>query len=240
MHDDQSETNELDQQYEMAAAEGGHPTKEQLLAIDLRVYDELAVYPADSIDWPLERKRVLFLQIAVKLGYPWGGVVYFTRQYFGPEIYRAPIALPALTPVDPFLPPPYDSRTTPAQWAREYDAASRAHRDSILKQIKEFHSYQIKKGTLKLFERERLDRGMGGQTKAAIADEERVNVWAALYFFSLFTEKRVSWADLATSYPGSRSSKNPVEAAKAKRKRADQIRKRVYALLQEIGLPVRK
>ena len=212
-------------------------TEAQLMAIDLSQYGELVAYPSSNgIDWDVERQKVLFLQTAVHLGFDFQTVVDFTRPYFG-ESLRAP-SEPVVKPLEipPFLPPPFDvARRTPGQWGKQADREWKQHRDEIVRQITTQRQEHIHQGVLKEFARRRQDRGVSGQDKNAIAAEQTAYEWAALYFFGIG-----SWSEIASWYPLASVSKNPVEAAKAHRKRAEQIRKRVALILEELGLQMRK
>lgn len=56
---------------------------ERILGVDLSVYDDLITFPAGGVDWPYERKKILFLQTALRCGVPWDDVVRLTAPYFG-------------------------------------------------------------------------------------------------------------------------------------------------------------
>src|SRR5579863_5572221 len=55
---------------------------DRLMAIDLSKYDDLVTYTTDR-DWPRERKKIRFLQTAVRLGYDPALVVKLTGGFFG-------------------------------------------------------------------------------------------------------------------------------------------------------------
>src|ERR1035438_7885134 len=44
--------------------------KARILEIDLSAYDELITYPVE-VDWPRERRKIIFLQTALRLAIPW-------------------------------------------------------------------------------------------------------------------------------------------------------------------------
>jgi len=90
----------------------------------------------------------------------------------------------------------------------------------------------IKKGTLKKFERLRQSPGTAGLKKNPIAEERTAYLWAVLTFVG------APAPEIAEMYPPPRGWQgNPTEVAAQKRKRADQIRKRVLQIFQELGLP---
>lgn len=238
---------------EVDAELGGHLTKEQLLAIDLTQYDELDAYVDTGIDWALERQKILFLQVTLENlpKYPWDFVVHCTRPYFG-QLLPPPVAPPAVTPVAGPLVPPFDSRQTPEHWATLCDTALQEYRESMLRQIRDWFQAQLDSGVLKKFDRPRKSVDVGGlrpselrrrlaQKKAPIADEREATLWASIYFFRAQMERPVSWAELADGFPlpnsrnGGSGARN---AAKRKRVRAEQIRRRVVAILNDLGLPM--
>ena len=228
-HEDKEEQDNL------VAERQGNLTKEQLLAIDLSEYDQLVTYLA-GIDWPLQRKKILFLQTAVRLSCPWLEIVQLTYPYFGQTLTPPFDPVVVLTDLKPFTPPPFDvARQTPGQWAVAADKAWNEHRTDILNQISEWRRTQIDQGVLKEFKRPRRHSGIGGLGKAAIAEERTAFEWAVHAFL------QVSWSRIAKQYPPLAGwHKNPVEASKQKRRRADQIRKRAQAILEDLGLRLRK
>lgn len=201
--------------------------KDRLMAVNLSGYDDLITYPPGR-DWPLERKKLLFLQTAVRLGVEWADVVRMTRPFFKRTLSE--LFLPVVVPVtigDPFFPPPYDiARQTPQDWMAKADLAWKKYRDGMAQQISDWRSALIARGKLKEFERRRKNSGVAGLKKAAIADERAAFEWAARRFFN-----DALWAEIAKLYP----SLNQPRA-----KRRDQIRKRSTAILKDLGLPVRK
>jgi hypothetical protein len=48
--------------------------RERILGIDLSVYDDLITYPAGGVDWPHERKKILFCQGARRNGSNFGAI----------------------------------------------------------------------------------------------------------------------------------------------------------------------
>lgn len=232
-----------EERYNALAARGGHLTSEQLSAIDLSWYDQLVTVPVVAnpvnIDVSLEHKKILFLQTAVRLGVPYHLVVKDTLPHFGNPL--TPFVLDAAVTLwepEPFEWPAFDvSRQTPGDWAAAADKAYKKRRDAIVGELSEWRNSQIKQGILKAVERHRQNsRAVAGPGKAAIADERMTFEWAVVYFFAAD-----SWTDLANTFPdNSIHPRNPLEAAQQRRKRADQIRKRVLLVLKELGLPVRK
>jgi hypothetical protein len=203
-------------------------TKERLMAIDLSQNDGLVTYPADR-NWPLERKKILFLQTAVRLGFDYSSkVVPMTRPFFGQTLNEPfePVVVPSEI-ADPFSPPPFDiARQTPQQWVTQANQEWEKYRDGIVHQISEWRRPLIERGELKEFDRPRKSSGIAGQKKVAIVDEHTAFEWAARYFFS-----DDSWADIAKRYP---------LPTQQRAKRRDQVRKRATAILGDLGLPVRK
>lgn len=204
-----------------------HITKDRLMAVDLSGYDDLVTYPTGR-DWPLERKKLLFLQTALRLGVEWDDVVRMTRPFF--ERRLSELFLPVVVPVgigDPFFPPPFDiARQTLQHWMKAADLAWKKYLDEMAHEILVWRNGLIARGELKEFERQRKNSGISGLKKTAIADERTAFEWAARHFFT-----NSSWADIAKLYP----SRNQPRA-----KRRDQIRKRSTTILKELGLPVRK
>jgi hypothetical protein len=201
--------------------------KDRLMAVDLSGYDGLITYPTGR-DWPLERKKLLFLQTAVRLRVEWDDVVRMTRPFFKRTLSE--LFQPVVVPMeigDPFFPPPYDiARQTPQHWMAEADLEWKKYRDGMAQQISDRRNALIARGELKEFERRRKNSGVAGLKKAAIADERTAFEWAARRFFT-----DALWAEIAKQYP----SPNQPRA-----KRRDQIRKRSTAILKDLGLPVRK
>lgn len=112
--------------------------KDRILFIDLGVYNVLVLQPA-AADWPRDRKRILFLQTALRLGVPWAVVVQLTRPYFGQILESPPII--GVSPIDPtpFSPPAFDiAHQTPEDWARCADEAWRTHRDAAVATLREW------------------------------------------------------------------------------------------------------
>ena len=231
----ETENGNKEEQYNLVAACQGYLTKEQLVAIDLSQYDQIVTYPG-GVDWPLERKKILFLQTAVRLGCPWCDVVQWTHPYFG-HVLRPPFD-PVVEPTDmqSFTPPPFDvARQTPGQWATAADEAWNEYRTGILCQISEWRRTQINQGALKELPRPRRSSGIQGLDKAAIAEEKTAFEWAVCAFLG------APWSIIARYYPPlSGWHKDPNAAAKQRRKRAGQIRKRVQAILGDLRLPLRK
>lgn len=203
-------------------------TKERLMAIDLGTYDGLVTYPAGR-NWPLERRKILFLQTAVRLGFDYiGKVVPMTHFFFGQTLSEP--FLPVVVPIeigDPFFPPPFDiARETPQQWVTKAKQEFNKHCDGIAQQISQWRGSLIASGKLKEFDRPRSSSGIAGQKKAGIADERTAFEWAARYFF---TDQ--SWADIGKHHP---------LPNQRKAKRRDQVRKRATRILKDLGLPVWK
>jgi hypothetical protein len=208
--------------------------KGRILGIDLSIYDELAVVPSGEVNWPLERKKVLFLQTALRCGVPWRLVVQFTQPHFGPTLESPPV--PVVGPIVPpsFTPPAFDiARQTPEDWARAADEAWTAYRQMTVLLFRDRC-----RGLVEV-ERPRRASGIAGQKKAPIPDEAEVVVWAVLAYFSASLSEPIGWSRLAEMYPLPDTPTCPApEVRRARRRRADQIATRVMALLTELGLPL--
>jgi hypothetical protein len=212
--------------------------KERILAIDLSIYDELVTYPA-GIDWPLERKKILFLQTALRLGVTWADVVQFTTPHFGTTLHSPPMPLVDPIQVPPFTPPAFDiARQTPDQWGASADQAWKTYLAMAADGLREQRQKFLDDGALKEFDRPRRTSRKASQKKAPIADELDRFMWAVVRFFSAQFGQPVKWADLADScpLPGVPQYPRP-PAIKAKRKRAEQIRHRIIKVLEDLGLP---
>jgi hypothetical protein len=219
-------------EYELLAKHHGHLRKEQLLAIDLSEYDRLRTYPSEGTDWQLMRDRVLFLQTAVRAGISWYEVAGRTIPHFGKTL-KPPFE--AVTqPLEPsaYQPPIYDhSRHTPAEWALEADAGWRQHRDKLLEVIQAEFEQLVASGELKVFNRPRVTRE--SSPKAAILDERTAYKMAVQKFFV-----GAKWAGLADEYPPHGGYRGrPTDKVRQKRRRANQIRMRIRAILKHVGLP---
>jgi hypothetical protein len=211
--------------------------KDRILSIDLTAWDEFITYPAGDVDWELARKKLLFLQTALRWDIPWGIVLPLTRPYFGQTLESPPISgVEPFTPT-PFTPPPFDiSRQTPEDWGRSFDEALEAYRKRTVLEIKEWRKKLIEEGALKERQRPRRSSGIAGQKKSPIPDEREVFTWAVVYFFS----SEITWTQLAEYFPPPNAPRQPAPvASKANRKRAHHIMTRVTALLQELGLALR-
>jgi hypothetical protein len=212
--------------------------KERILAIDLSIYDELVTYPAGS-DWPLERKKILFLQTALRLRIPWADVVQCTTPYFGTTLCSPPMPVVPLSKVPPFTPPAFDiARQTPDQWGASADKAWKTYLAMAANGLREQRQKFLNDGALKEFDRPRRSSCKASQKKAPIADEVDRFIWAVMRFFSAQFGQPMKWADLARywSLPGVRKHSGP-PAIQAKRKRAEQIRNTITKVLGDLGLP---
>ena len=219
--------------YEILASRLGLVTEGQLLGIDLKGYDQLRTYPTyDGTDWQRMRDRVAFLQTAVRAGIPWPRIVARTLPHFGP-ILKPPFE-PICEPLSPgvYEPPIYDqSRHTPDSWAREADSGWRKHRNEFQKVIQAAFEQLVASGRLRVFDRPRVSRN--ASRKESIIDEDAARSMAAKTFFL-----GITWAELADECPPKLGySGTPVDKARQKKKRANQIRMRVASLLKHIGLP---
>lgn len=90
-------------------------------------------------------------------------------------------------------------------------------------------------GEWKPVEQPRKPSHIAGQKNAPIVAEEHVLVWAVAHYFGGGT-----WAKLAEMFSSPGASTHPAAAPaarKAKRRREDQIRTNVKALLRDLGLP---
>jgi hypothetical protein len=218
--------------YERLAKHYGRLTSEQLMAIDLSEYDQLRTYPGEATDWQLMRDQVLFLQTAVRVGIPWHEVARRTIPHFG-AILKPPFqAVSQRLEPSPYQPPIYDhSRHTPAEWALEADTGWRKYRDELLFPIKAEFEQLVASGELKVFNRPRVTRE--STPKAAILDERTAFEMAVKRFFI-----GTKWAGLADEHPphgGYRG--NAAEKVRLKKKRANQIRMRIQAILKHVRLP---
>src|SRR5450755_1846782 len=212
--------------------------KERILAIDLSIYDELVTYPAGT-DWPLERKKILFLQTALRLGIPWADVVQCTTPYFGTTLRSPPMPLVHPIQVPPFTPPAFDiARQTSDQWGASADKAWKTYLAMAANGLREQRQKFLNDGALKEFDRPRRSSCKASQKKAPIADEVDRFIWAVMRFFSAQFGQPMKWADLARywSLPGVRKHSGP-PAIQAKRKRAEQIRNTITKVLGDLGLP---
>jgi len=207
---------------------------DELLAIDLSLYDELTAYSNDGKDWQLERDKLLFLQTAARLEIPWDVIVERTIPHFG-NVLNPPFEA-VVAPLDfpPFNPPAFDSaRQNPDEWAREADAAWRTFRDDALSQIWQQYDAIIGAEKLKPFERRR--KTVSGRKKAPIIDEQTGYEMAVLWFFL-----PLSWKELALSNFPPPAGYAGKDIASQVQRRADQIRIRVQGILEHLNLPTRK
>jgi hypothetical protein len=217
---------------------GDETGKERILGIDLSIYDELTTYPA-GVDWSLERKKIRFLQTALRMGIPWADVVQLTSPYFGQTLNSPPVPVVALTQPPSFTPPAFDiARQTPEQWGDAADEAWKAYRAMAAHGFREQRQNLLDNDVLREFDRPRRSSGIVGQKKAPITAESDGLIWAALYFFSARFGKPMTWARLAELYPLPGAPQYPKPAViNAKRKRAEQIRTRVTKILRVLRLP---
>jgi hypothetical protein len=220
-----------EEQYDRLAKQHWLLTKKQLLDIDLSRYDRLVTYPADN-NWPLEREKILFLQTAVRLGFPFYYVVHATRERFGATL-KPPPYYAAVFPaqLNPFLPPVFDvARQTPEEWGVAADRAWHAYRAAGVRELSEWRQREIDGGSIKEFKRRRKSDKLA-RRKVAIADEKTAFEWAVHWFLG------TSLTKLAFKYPPpSGYSKIPRKAAKERRKRAEQIRSRATLILKRLGV----
>ena len=113
------------------------------------------------MDWDLERKKILFLQTALKLGFPWADVVKFTRPFFGQTLYSSPVPISSPFEAPSFMPPAFDIATqTPEQWGTAADAAWKAHRTAAIEEIRKYRSDLIDAGLIKELNRPRRRRNI--------------------------------------------------------------------------------
>ena len=208
-------------------------TREELLEIDLKGYDQLRTYPTyDGTDWPRMRDRIAFLQSAVRAGVPWPKVVLETIGYFGPNLKPPFHAISEPLHVPAYQPPSFHiSRHTPPDWKQQAEAGWKQHRDNVFHLIQTQFNQLIESGKLEIFDRPRVSRNPSG--KETIIEQDAGFKMAAQRFFLGTT-----WADLAVEYPPKGGySGSPAEKARQKKKRANQIRNRVPFLLERVGLP---
>jgi|SRR5579872_6631235 len=218
-------------QYNMRAAKEGLLTREQLLAIDLSLYDSLVTYPTNK-DWAIERDKILFLQTAVRIGIPFHVLVEHTVPHFGrslnppPEACVTPARLPA------FSPPSFDvARQTPEKWGMAADSAWKAYRDDAVQQLSTWRQAEIRNGTIKEFKQRRGDNKRASR-KGAIVDENTAFEWAVHWFFA------TPPSAIARMYPPP-NGYSPIRGRKAveeRRKRANQIAGRAHLILKRLGL----
>ena len=212
--------------------------KARILEIDLSAYDELITYPVE-VDWPRERRKIIFLQTALRLAIPWNLIVQFTSPYLGQTLW-APF-VPVVTPIVPasFMLPAFDiARQSVGQWAEMADNAWKAYRAYIACELSESRQQLIQSGKLKEFDWPRETTAIAGQVKAQIADEKTAYLWAVEYYFAAQIGNPIKWATIAAEELQIRKFKgSPTERAKLKRKIAEQVRTNVIKVLRALGLP---
>jgi len=225
---------------------------ERILAIDLAEIDQLATYPA-GIDWPKERKKLLFLKTALRHGVPWELVAQHAVHHFGSSLLQP--FIPVVEPYvpAPFTPPAFDvARQTISQWKKAADTAWRVYLEHVAVKMSEWRQNLLACGELQEFDRRRKSTLTHGKAKGPIADEETIYQWASLYYFMGICAPRPSWAELAEHelrtrrmlaehgfLPGYKAppSDSP-EYVKAKQNLEEQISTIVLKLLRELGLPL--
>lgn len=212
--------------------------RERILSIDLSVYDKLVTYPA-GVDWARERKKILFLQTALRLDFPWKDIVRCTAPHFGQTLHSpfVPIVKPILP--QPFHAPAFDiARQTVGQWTSEADKAWKAYRNYEASGLRESRQQLIQRGLLSEFERPRCSTGIKGQAKARIFDDKTAYDYAALYFFAAQLGKPLTWVELARGLTIRKPEGSIPERTKLKRKLAEQIRTNVIKVFVDVGLPL--
>ncbi len=171
---------------------------ERILAIDLAAFDELVTYPP-GIDWDLERRKILFLQTALRIGYPWKVVVQLTARYFGQTLRSGPA--PSVEPLTPqaFVPPAFDiARHTVESWTQEAEEAWQEHRVAIVSKVTEFRQSLLDSGALVEVRRtHRQSSGIKGQDKSPIMTEKEAFLGTVAYFFQSHLGNPISWKSMA-------------------------------------------
>lgn len=224
--------------------------RERILGIDLSDYDDLVTYPADpaGVDWPYERKKILFLQTALSLKIPWSDVFRLTAPYFGPTLCSPFVpGVTLITPEPLFTPPGFDiARQTVGQWREAANVACRAYLDYAAACLESDRRQLIQSGALREFERPRRTTGTTqGQKKAAIVDERTAYRWAVLHYFDGFTWAVLADMELEFRDERAKSKRQctgkeraeAVERRRSQRKLENQIRTKVTAVLDALRLP---
>jgi hypothetical protein len=210
------------------------------MKVDLGRYEGLVTYPPGR-NWSVERKKVLFLQTAIRLGFEGDEVAEMTKPFFGLVLHQPPETVVFPYSVEPFRPPEYTvARQTPDEWLALADYEWRRNRDRIRTEIVEWRRQLIDEGRLVEIPRHRKHSGIDSRLKKArIVDEQEAFEWAVVYYFGPGDGSN-AFADLARIFPARGVADTGRPIAQQTRQRAGQIRKRVTAILGELGLPMRK